>query len=82
MQTAVEILEREFLDARAKILIIAATLDRVDRAEGRVTDDRRVEKLREAIRILIDDDSNRAEKVQLLFSRPYDADWRKKFQID
>ena len=54
----------------------AASLDRLDRAEGHVAGDPRLEKIKKSLAILADDEANRAEKIQLLFSRPYDADWK------
>jgi hypothetical protein len=73
---AAEVLDREFLEIRARLLHIAASLDRLDRAAGSVGADARLEKIRQALAILAADDANRAEKIQLLFSRPYDAAWK------
>jgi hypothetical protein len=73
---APEVLEREFLEIRARLLHVAASLDRLDRAEGSVTGDQRLAKIREALAILAAGDAGRAEKIQLLFSRPYDPDWK------
>ncbi len=76
---APEVLNREFLEIRARLLHVAASLDRLDRADGSVLDDPRLEKIRLALNILADGEPDRAEKIQLLFSRPYDADWMSKF---
>jgi len=73
---AAEVLEREFLVVRAKILEIAASLDRIDRAAGDVEGDRRTALLHEGLSVLVGDDPNRAEKVQMIFSLPYDERWR------
>lgn len=73
---APEVLEREFLEIRARLLHVAASLDRLDRADGSVADDPRRDKIRRALAILAADDAQRAEKIQLLFSRPYDANWK------
>ena len=81
MPTASDVLEREFLAARARILILAATFDRIDRADGTVDDDPRSVQLREALSLLLGPNNNRAEAVQLLFSRPYDEAWREQFGI-
>ena len=75
------VLEQEFLPLRAKILEIAAGLDRLDRAGGTAGDDRRRERLEQAIRLLLEDQPHRAEQVQRLFSREYESDWRNKFDI-
>ena len=73
---APEVLEREFLELRARLLQAAAHLDRVDRAEGSAANDPRLTRIHEAIEVLAGADPNRAEKVQLIFSRPYDAEWK------
>lgn len=72
--TANEIFERWFLETRSKLLDIAANLDRVDRAGGAVDDPRRVA-VNEAIRVLLGPGADRAERIQMIFSREYDADW-------
>ena len=74
---AAEVLEREFLGVRARLIDVAAALDRIDRAEGSVADDPRLDKIRQALEILSGERSDRAEKLQLLFSLPYRDDWRK-----
>ena len=73
---ASEVLDREFLGVRARLIELAATLDRLERSEGSVTGDPRAEQVRKALRILADDGTQRAEKVQLVFSLPYREDWR------
>ncbi len=79
--TAPQVLDREFLELRAKILELAAALDRLDRSEGAVSDDVRYQRLRQAIELLLAQQPNRAEQVQLIFSREYDDAWRKKFGV-
>jgi hypothetical protein len=72
MATANEILDQQFLEMRWRCLSLAADLDRVQRlssAGGGVPyDDVRLKKLRQAIRLLLQDDANRAEQVQMIFS--------------
>lgn len=75
------VLEQEFLPLRAKILEIAAGLDRLDRAEGDAGSDVRRERLEEAMRILLSSEAGRAERVQLLFSREFDEKWRSAFGV-
>lgn len=75
-----EVLDREYLQIRAKILEIAASLDRVDRGVGSVDADPRVELIAKGISLLSDEKQGRAERVQLLFSREYDPDWKSEFQ--
>ena len=78
-----EILDREFLEIRAKLLEVAAALDRIDRAEGSVESDPRMQLLITALKLNVDTDHDpsRAEKMQLLFSRQYDPDWIKSFDL-
>ena len=76
-----QILEREFLEIRAKILQIAASLDRMERADGNVDGDSKMELLREGLAVLNSDSPGRAEKVQMLFSRAFDETWKEQFQL-
>lgn len=78
---APQILNREFLEIRAKILEIGAALDRLDRAEGSVEDDPRRARIQEALAVLVGDEPGRAEQIQMIFSRVYEADWRAKFSL-
>ena len=66
-----QILDREFLEIRAKILEVAAALDRLDRAEGDVSNDPRMKLIADGIKLIAaaQSDPVRAEKIQLLFSR-------------
>jgi hypothetical protein len=79
--SAPEVLNREFLEIRCKILELAAALDRLDRADGSVEEDPRVARLREALSVVLDQPSDRAEQVQMIFSRAYEDDWQRKFKI-
>ena len=74
--TAPEVLDREFLGIRAKLLEVAASLDRIGRAEGSVDDDPRLAQLRAALQLLVDASADRAEQFQMLFSLPYDENWQ------
>lgn len=78
MATAAEVLEREFLVLRGRLLEVAATLDRLDRAGGPPPEDPRTDQLRRSLQVLASAGprSDRAEQVQLIFSLPYDPDWR------
>jgi len=75
--TASEILEREFLTIRGKLLEVAAALDRIERGEGTAAGDARLANIRETLEILGRDGAQRAEQMQLLFSLPYETKWRK-----
>lgn len=78
--TAREVVNRYFLEMRCKVLEVAASLDRIDRAGSPddVTSDPRLLQLRRAVRVLLEDGPGRAEKVQQVFSRSYDPNWREK----
>jgi len=73
-----EVLDRDFLEIRARLIDIAAALDRIDRAEGaeRVRNDGRLVQIRESLRILASEDGRRAERVLMVFSDPYEPNWR------
>jgi len=60
------ILDLYFLDARARLIDIAAFMDRVDRADGET--DFRYNAFREALKALESGQPDRAEKVLLAFS--------------
>ena len=77
--TREQVVNRYFLEMRCKVLEVAASLDRLDRAEpaGNGRTDPRIEKLEQAVRVLLEDGPGRAEKVQMIFSRDYDPNWRK-----
>lgn len=64
------VIDRYFLEHRAKLIDLAAFLDRIDRAggDGSVVDDFRVVAMREAIEELLKQDSGRARRVQEIFS--------------
>ena len=77
---AADLLDREFLGVRARLIDLAATLDRIDRAKGTIDDDRRLDTIRRALEILSSDTADRAEQLQLLFSLPYQENWQKDYQ--
>ncbi len=71
-----EILDRDFLETRAKILEIAASLDRLDRSPGRLA------RIRQALEVLLVPEPGRAETIQRIFSREYDPNWRSALEVD
>ncbi len=77
---ASDILDREFLQIRAKILELAASLDRLQRSTGNVENDPRIKTLHQGIETLLRSDGNRAEQIQLIGSHPYDAKWYEQYQ--
>ena len=68
MMTRQQILDLYFLDARGKLIEIAAFLDRVERATGK--EDFRARAFRTAMRELAGKKPRRAEKVLLALSDP------------
>jgi hypothetical protein len=78
---APQILDREFLGIRSRLVDIAAALDRIDRGAGSAANDSRLELVRRSLEILLTARRDRAEQLQMLFSLPYDEDWRRQFGI-
>jgi hypothetical protein len=78
---SLEVLNREFPEIRAWLLQIGAALDRMDRGFGSVTDDPRRQSVDEALRLLLAAGADRAEQIQLLFSLPYDPNWKQEFAM-
>lgn len=72
---AARALDMFFLDARSRLLDLAATLDRLDRGDGSAAADPRLERIRQALLTLLEAGPGRAERVQQLFSLAYDPDW-------
>lgn len=69
-----QVVDAYFMEHRAKIIDIAAFLDRVDRAaDGAGADDFRMRAFREAVAILIDGEGRRAKRVLDLMSDPSEA---------
>ncbi|MGD0814906.1 MAG: hypothetical protein ABSA83_14975 [Verrucomicrobiota bacterium] len=66
--TRQKVLDLYFMEARAKLIDLAAFLDRVDRAEGQ--DDFRIKAFRRALAELQKTDSQRAKRVLLSLSDP------------
>ena len=79
---APDVLDREFLELRAHLLQAAAQLDRIDRAAGTAIDDPRLRGIHAAIEVLSKIGPHRAEQIQLIFSRPYEENWKQKMQIE
>lgn len=66
--TRQEIADLHFMDARAKLLDLAAFLDRVDRSAG--SDDHRIRGLRLALKFLTEGNKNRVEEILNQWSDP------------
>jgi len=72
-------LDAYFLEARSKLLDLAAILDRIGRGRdaAALAGDPRLVKVRQALEVLLDPSGGRAERVQQIFSIPYDASWER-----
>ena len=62
------VIDRYFLEHRAKLIDLAAFLDRVDRAGDGTVDDFRITAFRKAIEELLESGPGRARRVQEAFS--------------
>ncbi len=71
-----QVLDDRHLEIRARILELAAELDRIDRGGGADADSR-LDLIRSAIRTLLEGPpAGKAEMVQLQFSDQYLPDWQ------
>ena len=80
-RTAREVLDQEYLQIRAKILELAAFFDRLSEAEASDVNQEKLKLLQAGCRILDDAEMDKAARVQMLFSRTYDGQWREKFSV-
>jgi hypothetical protein len=74
---AIDVLNQDYLDMRSRLLDLAAALDRIDRAAQResAAADPRMARIARALQLLGDGHPDRAERVQRLFSHPYEEGW-------
>jgi hypothetical protein len=72
-------LDAYFLEARCKLLDLAAILDRIGRGAGgaELHNDPRLARIREALEVLHDESDGRAERIQQIFSLDYDPKWER-----
>lgn len=72
------VLEREFLGLRGRLLEVAATLDRIERASQSAAGDPRWTQLQEGLDAIRSPShaAQRAQQFQMIFSLPYDPQWR------
>ena len=70
-------------EIRARILELAAALDRIDRAAEGPTHppDRRLAQIRSALETLVVPEPDRAETIQRIFSLNYDPNWLAEFSL-
>jgi hypothetical protein len=80
-RSAQRVLEAEILPLRAKLLEIAAGLDRIERGDAPAAMPETMATLRTAIETLLRPGGQRAERIQLLFSRAYDDRWRDVMEV-
>jgi hypothetical protein len=73
--SANQALDAYFLEARSKLLDLAAILDRIDRGGG--VNDPRLERVRQGVETLLSTNDGRAARVQELFSLAYDPEWKR-----
>jgi hypothetical protein len=92
---AQQIFDESFLSIRAKLIEVAAMLDRIDRANAEancdpartasdIDSDPRRQRVEEAIDLLLKSNAQpgqRAATLQLLFSRQYDPKWRDQLEV-
>lgn len=80
IQSAEGILDRQFLEMRCGLLDLAAAFDRVERSTNAVIamNDPRWKRLQEGLKIVASSGTDRAERLQLLFSDEYIEGWNRK----
>jgi hypothetical protein len=81
VRSAGVVFDQEFLPIRAKLLEVASALDRIDRGKGTLIGDKRRTQIQAAIQVLLRPEDDRAEQIQLIFSRPYEDDWQDTFGL-
>lgn len=76
---AEQVLDRYFLEARSKLLDLAAILDRIGRGAdaSQAASDPRLARIRQALEVLHDPSGGRAERIQQIFSLAYDPGWQR-----
>ena len=80
-RSAEQIVADDFMIARARIVELAATLDRIERATGDVEDSKNMQLLIQGMQVLCDEEFEKAKRVQLLMSRHYDPQWQSQMSI-
>lgn len=70
-------LDQFFLEARCRLLDLAAILDRIDRGDNAdaIASDPRLERIHAALDVLSSGDPAKAERIQKIFSLEYDPSW-------
>ncbi len=67
-----------FLEARSKLLDVAAILDRIQRGSDAdsLSTDPRLTRIRAALEVLLDSGGGKAEQIQQIFSYDYEPAWK------
>lgn len=78
---AAERFNREYLGIRARLIEVAAALDRIDRGPGSIAADPRLANIHRSLEVLAQAEAGRAEQLQMLFSLAYDPDWKPSYGI-
>ncbi len=78
------VLTREQFKIRAKLIEIAAILDRIDRAGGDVAHDARMLEIRKSLKVLSAENgsSDRSAQIQMIYSREFDSQWKKNLKLN
>ncbi len=73
-------MDREFLGIRCRLIELAAALDRIERNDAagaaHAAADPRMTQILRSLEILADGQPDRAGRLQMVFSLPYDPNWR------
>lgn len=79
IQSATEVLDRHYLEIRCALLDIASAMDRLSRSDAAdvALADPRFKQLQQAIEIVASPGVDRAERLQIHFSDPYQPGWNK-----
>lgn len=79
-QSASDLTEREWPVLRARIIDVAAALDRIDRATGPGPASTVRSRAESLLRLVLESgEANRAERVLGELSRTYDPEWQSRF---
>ncbi len=78
------VLTREQFKIRAKLIEIAAILDRIDRAGGDVAHDARMLEIQKSLKVLSAENgsSDRSAQIQMIYSREFDSQWKKNLNLN
>jgi hypothetical protein len=66
-------LDVEFLGIRCRLIELAASFDRIDRAGGVPAGDPRLAQIHRSLEVIAGNSPDRAEQVQMAFSLPYEG---------